>query len=114
MNQYRDVRVGLLTTGCLVLPLALFVAAQARDDSSTVSSRAGGRAAVPRTLLYEFTVDDPHTYAKPWTAQIPMTLTDGRIYENACHQGNCGLANILSGARAMEKKAAEASSKSKP
>jgi hypothetical protein len=40
------------------------------------------------TLEYEFTVDDPRTWARPWTARIDMTKSDGPIYEFACHEGN--------------------------
>ena len=39
------------------------------------------------TLLYEFTVDDPTTFTRPWTAQLPMTKSDERIFEYACHEG---------------------------
>jgi hypothetical protein len=56
-------------------------------------------------LLYEFTVDDPTTWTKPWTAQVPMVKAEGLIYEYACHEGNYGMFGILSGARAIEKKA---------
>lgn len=63
----------------------------------------------PSTILYQFTVDDPHTWAKPWGAELTMGPADGEIYEFACHEGNYGLANNLSGARAEEKRAAEAS-----
>jgi hypothetical protein len=59
-------------------------------------------------LLYEFTVDDPTTWTRPWTAQIPMAKTDSPIYEYACHEGNYALGSILAGARADEKAAAEA------
>jgi hypothetical protein len=59
------------------------------------------------TLLYEFTVDDPATWAKPWTAQIPMTRTAGPIFEYACHEGNYGLEGILRGTRAQEGAAAK-------
>ncbi len=55
------------------------------------------------TLLYEFTVDDPKTWTKPWTAAIPMKRADAPIYEYACHEGNYALRNILAGARAQEK-----------
>jgi hypothetical protein len=55
------------------------------------------------TLLYEFTVDDPKTWTKPWTAAIPMKKVDAPIYEYACHEGNYALRNILAGARAQEK-----------
>jgi hypothetical protein len=59
-------------------------------------------------LLYSFTVDDPSTWTKPWTAEVPMVKADGLIYEYACHEGNYGMSGILSGARAVEQKAAAA------
>jgi len=57
----------------------------------------------PDTLLYEFTVDDPTAYTRPWTAQLPMTRTGDRILEYACHEGNYALPDILRGARFQEK-----------
>jgi hypothetical protein len=63
------------------------------------------------TLLYEFTVDDPTTWTKPWTAAIPMSKSEDPIYEFACHEGNYGLAGVLAGARADEKAAQEAATK---
>jgi hypothetical protein len=60
------------------------------------------------TLDYQFTVDDPTRWTKPWTAVVPIERTDGLLYEFACHEGNYGLRNILSIARAQEKVAAEA------
>ena len=58
----------------------------------------------PDALLYEFTVDDPTAFSKPWTAQIPVTRTKGPIFEYACHEGNYAMVDILAGARAAEKK----------
>ncbi len=55
------------------------------------------------TLLYEFTVDDPATFTRPWTAQLPMTKSGDRIFEYACHEGNYALPDILRGARFQEK-----------
>ena len=66
----------------------------------------------PDTLLYEFTVDDATTWARPWTAAVPMSKTEGPIYEFACHEGNYALPGILAGARADEKAAEEAAKKS--
>ena len=57
----------------------------------------------PDTVRYEFTIDDPSTFTKKWTAAIPMSQTDEQIYEYACHEGNYGMVNLLSGARAQEK-----------
>ena len=62
------------------------------------------------TLLYEFTVEDPTTFTRAWTAILPMIRTDKEIYEVACHEGNYTLRNILSGARAED---AELSRRSK-
>ena len=56
------------------------------------------------TLDYQFTVDDPGSFTRSWTAAVPMTKTEGPIYEYACHEGNYGMTNLLSGARAEEKK----------
>jgi hypothetical protein len=58
------------------------------------------------TLLYEFTADDPTTWTRPWTAQIPMTRTEAPIYEYACHEGNYAMVGLLRGARAVETAAA--------
>jgi hypothetical protein len=54
------------------------------------------------TMTYEFTVEDPSTFAHPWTARIPMNAAQGPLFEYACHEGNYGLAGSLSGARAQE------------
>ena len=65
----------------------------------------------PDTLLYEFTVEDPVTWTRPWTAAVPMSRTVGPIYEYACHEGNYAMASILAGARLSEKAAEEAAKK---
>jgi len=62
------------------------------------------RRADANTILYRFTVDDPTTFSKPWTAEVAMTKSEGPIYEYACHEGNYALQDILAGARADEKK----------
>ena len=62
----------------------------------------------PDMIRYEFTVDDPDTWTKPWSAEVPWKKTIGPIFEHACHEGNYGLANTLAGARAEEKRAGEA------
>ena len=56
-----------------------------------------------KTLRYEYTVDDPATFTKPWTAVLPMTKSDERLFEYACHEGNYALPDILRGARYQEK-----------
>ena len=54
------------------------------------------------TLLYEYTVDDPATFTQPFTVALPMRQSANLIYEYACHEGNYGMVNTLSGARAQE------------
>ena len=58
----------------------------------------------PDTLLYEFTVDDPTAFTRPWSAALPMTKTSDRIFEYACHEGNYALVDILRGARYQERR----------
>jgi hypothetical protein len=58
-------------------------------------------------IEYKFTIDDPSTWTKSWSAELPLVKTDGPIFEFACHETNYGIANILAGAREDEKKAAE-------
>src|SRR5262249_48526943 len=50
------------------------------------------------TLVYEFTVDDPTTWTKPWTGQIPMRKSQDLVYEYACHEGNEAMVGMLAGA----------------
>jgi hypothetical protein len=54
------------------------------------------------TIQYRFTVDDPTTWARPWSAEIPMIRTEDPIYEYACHEGNYGLPNILRAQRVAD------------
>jgi hypothetical protein len=67
----------------------------------------------PDSIIYEFTAEDAATWTRPWTAQIALTRIDGPIFEFACHEGNRGIANTLSGARAAEKAAELAAKNSK-
>jgi hypothetical protein len=60
------------------------------------------------TILYRFTVEDPDTWATPWTAETAWSKVEGPIYEFACHEGNYGLRNTLHGARVAEEDAAAA------
>ncbi len=71
------------------------------DENLRVTERFTRTA--PGTVIYQATVVDPTVYVQPWTIELPMAKTDGPIYEYACHEGNYGLAGILSGERAREK-----------
>ena len=56
------------------------------------------------TIRYRFTVDDPATWVRPWSGELTLRKWEGPIYEYACHEGNYGLAYILSAARAEDKR----------
>ncbi len=58
----------------------------------------------PDALRYEFTIDNPTAFAKPWSGALTMTRTTDRMYEFACHEGNSGLPNMLQAARFEERK----------
>jgi hypothetical protein len=66
------------------------------------------------TFDYEFTVNDPETFVKPWTASMPFTRINGPIFEAACHEGNYGIEDTMKCARMADKKAAEAAAPKKP
>ncbi len=55
------------------------------------------------TLEYAFTIEDPKTWTRPWSAMVPYQKSTGRIFEYACHEGNHGMVGILAGHRAQEK-----------
>src|SRR6202049_4697648 len=59
------------------------------------------------SIMYQFTVEDPATWDKPWTAEIPWMKTIGPVYEWACHEGNTMVSTILHGARVQEQEAAK-------
>jgi hypothetical protein len=61
------------------------------------------------TVQYEVTIEDPNVYTKPWKVSFPLyTDPNANLFEYACHEGNYAMTNILNGARAEEKAAAEA------
>ena len=59
------------------------------------------------TLLYEFTINDPASFSRPFSGRLPMNDSDLPLYEYACHEGNYGMENLLRGARAEEREQAE-------
>ena len=60
------------------------------------------------TVEYRFLVEDPSTWAEPWGGTYPLTDLGGVLFEYACTEGNYGMANILSGQRAVEREATAA------
>jgi hypothetical protein len=53
-------------------------------------------------IVYKATVEDPSTWTKPWTVELPFAAAPGPIYEYACHEGNYAIEDILEGARKAE------------
>ena len=91
--------------------LAAALAAQGVDHGPGRRARLVERftRVAPDVIEYEFTIEDPATWTRPWTARVELKRTDEPLYEYACHEGNYSLEGILAGARADERKAAEAS-----
>jgi hypothetical protein len=57
----------------------------------------------PETILYRATIEDPSTFARPWTVEFPFLATPGPVFEYACHEGNYAMTDIMGGARNMER-----------
>ena len=55
------------------------------------------------TLIYEYTMKDPESFVRPWSARLEMKRSNQALFEYACHEGNHGLANILEYARTAER-----------
>jgi hypothetical protein len=55
-------------------------------------------------VRWTVTVDDPMTWTRPWTFSLPLTADDNPVPSYECHEGNYGLKNILSAARAEEQR----------
>jgi hypothetical protein len=53
-------------------------------------------------LLYQFTVEDPTVWTRPWSGEYVWPASDDRVFEYACHEGNYALGNIMRGARLLE------------
>jgi len=58
-------------------------------------------------IRYQFTVEDPVIWTRPWSGEVPLRKFGGPIYEYACHEGNYGLTNILRGLLASENSPAQ-------
>jgi hypothetical protein len=69
----------------------------------------------PQMIDYRFRVDDPDTFAAPFTMRLTITGQPGyQLYEYSCHEGNTAVGQALSGERAYEKQVAEAKAKGLP
>ena len=63
------------------------------------------------TILYQFTVEDPGMWTRPWSGEVPVKKIAGPLWEYACHEGNYGLENTLRGARVADAEAAKKTAK---
>jgi hypothetical protein len=66
------------------------------------------RRTSPDTILYQATMEDPHTWARPWTIEYEMHKTNDPIFEYACHEGNYGMRNTMMEQRHLEEQAKKA------
>jgi len=60
----------------------------------------------PKTIKYEFTVSDPTTWTRPWSAEVPWPRIEPGLYEFACHEQNYGLINVVKGQQIRAREAA--------
>jgi hypothetical protein len=79
----------------------------AADPSENVRVIERFRRLDADTIDYQFTIEDPATWTRPWSGSVPLKKTRDLMYEYACHEGNYGMFGILAGARADEKAARE-------
>ena len=58
-------------------------------------------------IQYQVTFTDAATWTAPWTAALDLKSRpdNAGVFEYACHEGNHGMSNMLSAARAMERTA---------
>jgi len=103
IRQYRGESRGRWEGDTLVVESANFTeATQFRGSSAALKVTERFTMLDRDTIQYRFTVDDPTTWARPWSAEIPMIRTEDPIYEYACHEGNYGLPNILRAQRVAD------------
>jgi hypothetical protein len=57
----------------------------------------------PDYVTWNVTFEDPDTWVKPWTVEVPLRHSDDALIEYACHEGNYGMQGILAGARAADR-----------
>jgi hypothetical protein len=89
----------------LVVETTNFTSAAAYRGAQAATLRVVERftRVAPDTIKWTATIDDPATWTRPWTIAMPLTADSHPIMAFDCHEGNYGLRNILSAARAEEK-----------
>jgi hypothetical protein len=103
IRQYRGESRGRWEGDTLVVETTNFTeATQFRGSSAAMKVTERFTMLDRDTIQYRFTVEDPTTWARPWSAEIPLLRTEDPIYEYACHEGNYGLPNILRAQRVAD------------
>ena len=82
-----------------------------RGSSSGLKVIERFRRADANTLQYQVTLEDSTTWTQPWTAALALPMTEGDMFEYACHEGNYGMTNLLAGARVQELEASAVGSR---
>lgn len=99
VRNYRAEEVGTVATGIATTATLKGVA---QSEAMRVVERF--TLVDANTIQFEATIEDPAIYTRPWKVALPLNRTDTyQVLEYACHEGNYGLANSLSGARAEER-----------
>ncbi len=99
MSNYRASQVGTIATG---ISTTATLKGMPQSDQMRVVERF--TVVGSDEIRYDVTIHDPEVYSAPWTVSMPLHR-DGEydMYEYACHEGNYGLPNSLSGSRAEER-----------
>ena len=108
IRQYQGDSVGHWEGNTLVVDTTNFTDHTAfRGSSENMHLVERYTKVSPDMLLYRFTVEDPQTWDKPWTVEVPWMTAKGPLYEYACTEGNESLGLILGAARVKEAGAAK-------
>jgi hypothetical protein len=111
VKQWMGDSVGHWEGNTLVIDTTNFTDLNPFDDAQNVHVVERLTRVDPDTILYQFTVEDPGMWTKPWSGELPITKMQGQLYEYACHEANYGLVNTLNGARVAEQEAAKKAGK---
>ena len=95
----------------LVIQTTNFHPERGNGSSVPLSARALTTERLTRVaedeILYEFSVDDPENYERPFHGEMTFRRVPERLFEYACHEGNYAMGTMLRGARLLEREAAE-------
>jgi len=104
IRQWKGHSVGRWDGDTLIVDTANF------NDKTTFRGSGPGLHVVERfsladanTLKYQFSIDDPASFARPWSGESAMTRSGERMFEYACHEGNQSLPNTMRGRRFAER-----------